>query len=135
VSLGVIVYNRGVCRLNPAVLEQLADRCPNLVGFKDGIGDIELMVSIRQRLGERLAYMNGLNAAEMYALPYKALGVPVYASAVFNFVPKTAMEFYSGRRFKRGRHRSIGKLLCYQLLRLLLATSLVFLGTSQFYLW
>jgi hypothetical protein len=79
--------------------------------------------------------MNGLNAAEMYALPYKPLGVPVYASAVFNFVPKTAMEFYSGRRFKRGRGRSIGKLPCYQLLRLLLATFLVFLGTSQFYLW
>src|SRR6516162_9775927 len=39
------------------------------------------------------------------------------------------------RRFKRGRLRSIGKLLCYQLLRLLLATFLVFLGTSQFYLW
>jgi 5-dehydro-4-deoxyglucarate dehydratase len=117
------------------VLEQLADRCPNLVGFKNGIGDIELMVSIRQRLGERLACMNVQNAAEMYALPYQALGVPVYASAVFSFVPKTAMDFYSGRRLKRGRLRSIGKLVCYQLLRLLLATFLVFLGTSQFYLW
>ena len=48
VSLGVIVYNRGLCRLNPVVLEQFVERCPNLVGFKDGIGDIELMVSIRR---------------------------------------------------------------------------------------
>ncbi|RAR83496.1 5-dehydro-4-deoxyglucarate dehydratase, partial [Paracidovorax anthurii] len=25
---------------------------------------------------------------------YKALGTPVYSSAVFNFIPKTAMDFY-----------------------------------------
>jgi len=94
VSFGVIVYNRAVCRLNPAMLLQLAERCPNLVGFKDGIGDIELMVGIRQALGERFAYLGGLPTAEVYAAAYKALGVPVYSSAVFNFVPKTALEFY-----------------------------------------
>ena len=32
--------------------------------------------------------------AEVYAQAYKALGVPVYSSAVFNFIPKTAVEFY-----------------------------------------
>ena len=32
--------------------------------------------------------------AEVYAEAYKALGVPVYSSAVFNFIPKTAMDFY-----------------------------------------
>jgi 5-dehydro-4-deoxyglucarate dehydratase len=36
VKIGVIVYNRGACRLQPATLEQLAADCPNLVGFKDG---------------------------------------------------------------------------------------------------
>jgi 5-dehydro-4-deoxyglucarate dehydratase len=94
VKFGVIIYNRAVCRLNAATLKSLADRCPNLVGFKDGIGDIELMVSIRQALGERFAYLGGLPTAEVYAAAYKALGVPVYSSAVFNFVPKTALEFY-----------------------------------------
>jgi len=94
VKLGVIVYNRAVCRLNPATLLQLADRCPNLVGFKDGIGDIELMVGIRQALGERLAYLGGMPTAEVYAAAYKALGVAVYSSAVFNFVPRSALAFY-----------------------------------------
>jgi 5-dehydro-4-deoxyglucarate dehydratase len=94
VTFGVIVYNRAVCRLNPATLRQLAERCPNLVGFKDGIGDIELMVGIRQALGDRFAYLGGLPTAEVYAAAYKALGVPVYSSAVFNFVPKTALQFY-----------------------------------------
>src|SRR5437764_5324826 len=42
VKFGVIVYNRGQAKLQPATLAKLAERCPNLVGFKDGIGDIEL---------------------------------------------------------------------------------------------
>ena len=29
-----------------------------------------------------------------YAAAYKALGTPVYSSAVFNFIPRTAMDFY-----------------------------------------
>jgi len=95
VKFGVIVYNRGVCRLSATTLAELADTCPNLIGFKDGIGDIELMVSIRQKLGDRFTYLGGLPTAEVYAAPYKALGVPVYSSAVFNFIPKTAMEFYA----------------------------------------
>ncbi len=94
VKCGVIIYNRGACRLTASTLALLAERCPNLVGFKDGIGDIELMVSIRRKMGDRFAYLGGLPTAEVYAGAYKALGVPVYSSAVFNFIPKTAMEFY-----------------------------------------
>lgn len=94
VKIGVIIYNRGACRLQAPALLQLADRCPNLIGFKDGIGEIELMMTIRRRLGDRFAYLGGLPTAEVYAAAYKALGVPVYSSAVFNFIPKTAMDFH-----------------------------------------
>jgi len=94
VKFGVIVYNRGQSKLYPDALERLAERCPNLVGFKDGIGDIELMSSIYLRMGDRFAYLGGLPTAEVYAAAYKALGTPVYSSAVFNFIPRTAMEFY-----------------------------------------
>jgi len=94
VKFGVIVYNRNVCRLTPESLAILADRCPNLIGFKDGIGDIELMSSIYMKMGDRFSYLGGLPTAEVYAAAYKALGTPVYSSAVFNFIPKTAMAFY-----------------------------------------
>src|SRR5262245_57267508 len=94
VRFGVIVYNRGACRLTPESLETLAQRCPNLIGFKDGIGEIESFVSIRRRLGERFAYLGGLPTAELYAGAYQAMGCPVYSSAVFNFIPKTAIAFY-----------------------------------------
>ena len=94
VSIGVVVYNRAACRLTPDSLAKLADRCPNLIGFKDGIGDIELIVSIWRRMGDRFSYLGGLPTAEVYAGAYKALGTPVYSSAVFNFVPQLAMDFY-----------------------------------------
>ncbi|MFM7025871.1 MAG: 5-dehydro-4-deoxyglucarate dehydratase [Limnohabitans sp.] len=94
VKFGVIVYNRNVCKLTPDSLAILADRCPNLIGFKDGVGDIEAMSSIYMKMGDRFSYLGGLPTAEVYAAAYKALGTPVYSSAVFNFIPKTAMEFY-----------------------------------------
>ncbi|WP_040261774.1 5-dehydro-4-deoxyglucarate dehydratase [Pseudomonas massiliensis] len=109
VNIGVIVYNRNVCRLNAVQLEQLAERCPNLIGYKDGLGDIELMVSIRRRLGDRFSYLGGLPTAEVYAAAYKALGVPVYSSAVFNFVPKLAMDFYHA--IAKDDHVAVGKMI------------------------
>ncbi|WP_296257517.1 MULTISPECIES: 5-dehydro-4-deoxyglucarate dehydratase [unclassified Pseudomonas] len=109
VKIGVVVYNRNVCRLTPVLLERLAERCPNLIGYKDGLGDIELMVSIRRRLGDRFSYLGGLPTAEVYAAAYKALGVPVYSSAVFNFVPKLAMDFYHA--IAKDDHQTVGKLI------------------------
>ncbi|WCM86213.1 5-dehydro-4-deoxyglucarate dehydratase [Acidovorax sp. NCPPB 3576] len=94
VKFGVIVYNRGQSRFAPETLARLAERNANLVGFKDGVGDIELMNSIYMKMGDRFAYLGGLPTAEVYAAAYKALGTPVYSSAVFNFIPKTAMDFY-----------------------------------------
>ncbi len=98
VKFGVIVYNRGQARLMPETLSRLAERNLNLIGFKDGIGDIELMSSIFLTMGDRFAYLGGLPTAEVYAAAYKALGTPVYSSAVFNFIPKTAMQFYEAVR-------------------------------------
>ncbi|HEX7388163.1 MAG TPA: 5-dehydro-4-deoxyglucarate dehydratase [Castellaniella sp.] len=109
VDIGVILYNRGQCRLHADVLEQLAEQCPNLIGFKDGVGDIENMVRVHRRLGDRFAYLGGLPTAEVFAEAYRALGVPVYSSAVFNFIPKTAMEFYAA--VKAGDHATTGRLL------------------------
>ncbi len=45
-------------------------------------------------MSKRCAARSSSATAEVYAAAYKALGVPVYSSAVFNFVPKMALEFY-----------------------------------------
>lgn len=94
VKFGVIVYNRGGARYTPETIARLADACPNLIGYKDGVGDIEHFVSVRRMIGERVAYLGGLPTAELFAGAYMAMGCPVYSSAVFNFIPKTAIDFY-----------------------------------------
>ncbi len=96
--LGVIVYNRANQRLDEVELEKLAQRCPNLVGYKDGLGDIELMTRIYARLGDRFTYIGGLPTAETFALPYLEMGVTTYSSAIFNFAPQFALDFYNAVR-------------------------------------
>lgn len=108
-KLGVIVYNRANQRLDEVELEKLVGRCPNLVGYKDGLGDIELMTRIYSRLGDRLTYIGGLPTAETFALPYLEMGVTTYSSAIFNFVPKFALEFY--RAVRARDHVTVYKLL------------------------
>ena len=97
-SLGVIVYNRDNAVLTEDTLERLCDRNPNLVGFKDGVGDLELMMRVYARMGDRLTYIGGLPTAETYALPYLEMGVTTYSSAIFNFMPDWALEFYPAVR-------------------------------------
>ena len=98
VKIGVIVYNRDNAILQPDTLARLAERYPNLVGYKDGIGDIELMTRVYTKLGDRLTYIGGLPTAETFALPYLDMGVTTYSSAVFNFVPEFATNFYAAVR-------------------------------------
>jgi 5-dehydro-4-deoxyglucarate dehydratase len=108
-KLGVIFYNRDNAILRDAALTRLCDSCPNLIGFKDGVGDLELMTRISNRLGDRLTYVGGLPTAETFALPYIEMGVTTYSSAIFNFLPKFAMDFYSAVR--RRDHAHIDKAL------------------------
>jgi 5-dehydro-4-deoxyglucarate dehydratase len=96
--LGVIVYNRDNAILTEDTLEKLCDRNPNLVGFKDGVGDIELMMRVYARMGDRLTYIGGLPTAETFALPYLQMGVTTYSSAIFNFMPEWALDFYKSVR-------------------------------------
>ncbi len=97
-SLGVIFYSRANARIDDVTVARMAERCPNLVGFKDGVGNIETMTRIYARMGDRLTYIGGLPTAETFALPYTEMGVTTYSSAIFNFVPEFALEFYRAVR-------------------------------------
>lgn len=97
-GLGVIVYSRANAVLRDDAVATLADRNPTLIGFKDGIGNIEQMTRIYARVGDRLTYVGGLPTAETFALPLLQLGVSTYSSALFNFVPEWAVAFYEAVR-------------------------------------
>lgn len=97
-GLGVIVYSRANAVLRDEAVDQLAARNPTLIGFKDGVGNIEQMTRTYARVGDRLIYIGGLPTAETFALPLLQLGVSTYSSALFNFAPKWAVEFYESVR-------------------------------------
>lgn len=97
-GLGVIVYNRDNAVVDDETLARLCERNPNLVGYKDGVGDIELMTRIFARMGDRLTYIGGLPTAETFATPYLTMGVTTYSSAIFNFLPEWALSFYAAVR-------------------------------------
>lgn len=96
--LGVVFYSRANATIDDVTLERLCACCPNLVGFKDGVGDVEMMTRIYTRIGDRLTYLGGLPTAETFALPYLEMGVNTYSSAIYNFLPKFALEFYAAVR-------------------------------------
>lgn len=98
VDIGVMVYNRDNAILQPDTLARLAEDCPNLIGFKDGSGDIGLVREVTARLGDRLSYVGGMPTAELFAEAYLGAGFSTYSSAVFNFVPGLAQEFYAALR-------------------------------------
>jgi 5-dehydro-4-deoxyglucarate dehydratase len=79
-------------------LGRLCDECPNLIGFKDGVGDVDKVIEITTLLGDRLVYVGGMPTHEVYAQAYFAAGVTTYSSAVFNFVPALAQRFYKALR-------------------------------------
>lgn len=98
VGIGVMVYNRDNCIIQPETLERLCEACPNLIGFKDGSGDIGLVRQITARMGDRLTYLGGMPTAELFADAYLGAGFTTYSSAVFNFVPALACDFYAALR-------------------------------------
>lgn len=93
-SIGVVVYSRANGIIEPATLETLAARCPNLVGYKDGVGDPLRLMEAQARVGDRLVFINGMPTAELHALPFRAMGITAYSSALFNFMPVTARAFH-----------------------------------------
>jgi 5-dehydro-4-deoxyglucarate dehydratase len=102
--MGVIVYNRGQSVVSAETLSRLAGDCPNLIGFKDGTGDIDTVRRITIGLGDRLAYVGGMPTHELFAQAYRGAGVDTYSSAVFNFVPELALDFY--KAFSSGDDRA-----------------------------
>ena len=105
-GLGVVVYSRANAVLKDESVAVLAERNPTLIGFKDGVGNIEQMTRTYARVGDRLTYVGGLPTAETFALPLLQLGVSTYSSALFNFAPAWAIDVLR-RRARSGPRRGL----------------------------
>lgn len=96
-SLPVIVYQRDNAVFTPETVVELA-RTDGIIGFKDGLGDLDLMQrivsAVRTEVPGEFLYFNGLPTAEQTQLAYRAIGISLYSSAVFCFVPEIALAFH-----------------------------------------
>jgi 5-dehydro-4-deoxyglucarate dehydratase len=92
----IILYQRGSLALDPRTAVELA-RIPGVTGLKDGGGDIDRMArivaAIRREIGDGFTFFNGLPTAELTVPAYRGIGVDLYSSAAFCFLPEVAGAF------------------------------------------
>lgn len=91
-ELPIIIYQRDHLRLRTDTVAKLLE-IDNVVGMKDGRGDLESVQKIKLVAGDRWVYFNGLPTAELSAAAFGGLGVAGYSSAVFAFMPEVAVAF------------------------------------------
>jgi len=110
-DLDMIVYQRDNVVFTPETVVELAAD-PHVIGFKDGIGDLDLMrriVGAVRASGHDLVYFNGMPTAEMTAQAYGGIGVRRYSSAVFCFAPDLALAFWTA--YDKGDTATVDRLL------------------------
>jgi 5-dehydro-4-deoxyglucarate dehydratase len=99
--LPVIVYHRANARLDEDAVARLAQN-PRVVGFKDGVGDVGLAQQLARVVAasgrDDIALFNGLLTAELTQPAYRAIGIPLYSSAVFAMAPAVAKAYYDAYR-------------------------------------
>lgn len=97
-DLPVIVYHRANAQFTPAAAVRLAAD-PRVVGFKDGVGSMDLtqriVLAVHASGRTDWLFFNGLLTAELTQAAFRAIGVPLYSSAVFAMAPTIANAFYT----------------------------------------
>jgi 5-dehydro-4-deoxyglucarate dehydratase len=93
-----IVYNRANARFDERSAVAVA-ALPQVIGFKDGAGDLDLMSRIVRAVRDAgttgpFHFFNGMPTAEVTQRAYRAIGVPLYSSAAFAFAPRVALAYY-----------------------------------------
>ena len=98
-DLPAIVYNRANARFAEGSAVAVS-RLPQVIGFKDGAGDLDLMIRIVRAVrdagpSDPFLFFNGMPTAEVTQRAYRAIGVPLYSSAAFAFAPQVALAYYN----------------------------------------
>ncbi|UOY87712.1 5-dehydro-4-deoxyglucarate dehydratase [Bacillus glycinifermentans] len=92
-DLNAIIYQRDHAVLTLGQVERLTE-LKQLVGLKDGAGDMDLNISLSYTLGDRLGLLNGMPMAEVTMPAYAPIGFTSYSSAISNYIPHISRMFY-----------------------------------------
>lgn len=91
-ELPIFVYSRDWVNPTPIWIEKLADRIPNLEGWKDGQGDIRRYQQIMSRVGDRLYWIGG--AGDDCVPGYYSIGIRTYTSSIATVAPKLSLMLH-----------------------------------------
>ncbi len=89
--LGMMIFSTRGQVYGPDLVERLAE-IDEIVALKDEWGDLKLFVEARERLGDRLAWVNGM--AETLTVPYFAAGAQAFTSGLVNFMPNIVLDVW-----------------------------------------
>ena len=90
-ELGMLIYSRDWANFSPPMVEQLTD-IPNLVGWKDGQGDIRRLQTIVNRIGDRLHWIGG--AGDDMVAAYYSLGIRTFTSSIATVAPRLSLRLH-----------------------------------------
>jgi len=88
VDIPIIVYNipGRTCReIEVSTLERLREECPNIVGSKESVGNMDRISELKQRLGDDFIILSG---DDSLTLPMMALGADGVISVANHVLPK-----------------------------------------------
>jgi 5-dehydro-4-deoxyglucarate dehydratase len=96
-SLPVLPYARDAALFTPRMVEQLVERVPGCIAFKDGRGDVRLFQQIREYVSEklgadRLVWLAG--TGDDLVGPYFAAGAEGFTSSLACFWPEASAEIF-----------------------------------------
>jgi 5-dehydro-4-deoxyglucarate dehydratase len=96
-SLALIPYARDAAEFTPAMVQELAERVPSVIAFKDGRGNVRLFQQIREyvigKLGaDRMVWLAG--TGDDLIGPYYAAGAEGFTSSVACFWPEMSAELH-----------------------------------------
>ncbi|HKG62138.1 MAG TPA: 5-dehydro-4-deoxyglucarate dehydratase [Pyrinomonadaceae bacterium] len=89
--LGMLIYTRDWADFSPSLVERLTG-IPNLIGWKDGQGDIRRLQMIINHVGERLHWIGG--AGDDLVAAYFSIGVTTFTSSIATVAPRLALRLY-----------------------------------------
>jgi len=90
-NLGTLIYSRDWANFSPLMVERLTD-IPNLIGWKDGQGDIRRLQMIMNRVGERLQWIGG--AGDDMVAAYYSTGIRAYTSSIASVAPRLSLRLH-----------------------------------------
>ncbi|HEX6525676.1 MAG TPA: dihydrodipicolinate synthase family protein [Streptosporangiaceae bacterium] len=95
-GLGVVLYIRSE-RFTGALIAELADRAPNVIGVKYGLRDATMFARVARDAGiDRFTWLAG--AAELTAPPFWSAGARGFTSGLANVAPSLALGMLDALR-------------------------------------